>query len=228
MRCARCYRACKDTEIRKALIADKQKRDEEWLNIYWWGCPLFAAAAHGDWPISERWRPIENYRGQYDVSDLGRVRCWYYNVAGVYYKRAVPRLVKSSVNSGGYPGLHLVDWHTGGGHQHTVHSLVCETFRGFRPSKNYVVGHRNGNPLDNRLSNLGWITYRENEADKERHGTKMFGERNHGAKLSAPQVIEMRERKSRGESIYTLSKVFGVRPTVISKICRRQAWRHIP
>lgn len=43
-----------------------------------------------------------------------------------------------------------------------VHRLVCWTFHGPPPTSNHQVNHINENPLDNRASNLEWVTRDEN------------------------------------------------------------------
>lgn len=226
MRCRRCALLSDDPIVRQRLIEAKQARDELWLNNYWWGCPIFTGAAP-EWPSGdERWRPIENLRGQYDVSDQGRVRSWWYNRGGDYYRRVIPRLVVSSPNEAGYRTVSLVDWHTGIKDTYNIHVLVTAAFRGPRPD-GYVSGHTDGRPANNHLSNLGWITYKENEADKHRHGTAMVGSRNVGAKLTEPLVIAMRMDREFGATLSALAAKYGVRKTVVSKICRWEAWRHV-
>ena len=51
-----------------------------------------------------------------------------------------------------------------GGKNRSVHSLVLETFCGPRP-KGMVGMHLNGDPGDNRLSNLAWGTQQKNIID---------------------------------------------------------------
>jgi len=57
-----------------------------------------------------------------------------------------------------------------------IHQLVLETWIGPRPDGK-VACHRDGNSLNNKLSNLYLGTHTENERDKIRHGTAAKGER---------------------------------------------------
>ncbi len=54
--------------------------------------------------------------------------------------------------------------------QRFVHQLVTESFIGARPP-GLEVCHNNGDPGDNRLSNLRYGTRSENTFDRVRHGT---------------------------------------------------------
>lgn len=54
-----------------------------------------------------------------------------------------------------------------------VHQLVLEAFVGPRP-EGMVTRHLNGDPSDNRLTNLAWGTHAENNADTVQHGTHKY------------------------------------------------------
>jgi HNH endonuclease len=73
---------------------------------------------------------------------------------------------KPTVTADGY---HLLSVSFGGAA--SVHALVCETYHGPKPSPAHQAAHLNGNPSDNRPSNLAWKTPKENAADRVRHGT---------------------------------------------------------
>lgn len=53
-----------------------------------------------------------------------------------------------------------------------VHRIVAETFLGKPPNNSYVVNHENGNKLDNRVSNLSWVTPSENAKHAIRNGLR--------------------------------------------------------
>ncbi len=80
-------------------------------------------------------------------------------------------LAKTST-SNGY--LRTILHHDGKRINKFVHNLVCEAFHGARPEAYpaYHAAHDNGDPLDNRASNLSWKTpYENNWLDQVRHGT---------------------------------------------------------
>ena len=109
-----------------------------------------------------------------------------------------------------------------------AHVVVCTVFHGPRPSDRPEVRHVNGNPADNRASNLRWATPAENARDKLRHGTHNRGTRHNMAKLTEDQVTEIRTLRDSGETCRSLGSRYGVHPATVSDICRRRIWRHLP
>lgn len=107
-----------------------------------------------------------------------------------------------------------------------VHVLVCEAFHGPRPDGAHV-GHGDGDPGNNRVTNLRWTAPWQNEHDKRVHDTAMLGERNHQAKLTEAVVREIRRRRAAGELGVALAREFGVTPTSISYICSLRTWAHV-
>jgi len=128
---------------------------------------------------SERWLPVVGYDGYYEVSSLGRVR----SVGRVvrYRDGRKPRFFPAQLRKTnlvkGYP--HLMLKRQDGGRNVYVHTLVCEAFYGPRPKPDWEVRHLNGNPIDNRASNLRWGTKKENAQDSIRHGTNKGRNKTH-------------------------------------------------
>ena len=115
---------------------------------------------------TEMWRPIPGYEGHYEVSNHGRVRSIdYIDPRGVFWRG---RILKQAVQKiGGYPYVGLRK--DGKVHTKRVHALVALAFIGPRPERMEVC-HGNGNPADNRLSNLRYDTRSANSIDRTRHG----------------------------------------------------------
>jgi len=87
--------------------------------------------------------------------------------------------------------------------------------------------HEDGKCWDDRLENLRWDTHSANLMDRVRHGTAIRGEQVNTAKLTAPQVTEIRIRRQHGEKLKSLAEEFGVSETMISLIVRRRNWQHV-
>jgi hypothetical protein len=135
--------------------------------------------------MQEIWRSIAGRPG-YEVSDLGRVRSLDRVVTKMQRGRPVQhrlrgRVLRQGRTRGGYLTVSLA------GRSVHVHRLVLEAFVGPCPAGRQAA-HRDGNKLNNSVGNLRWATPRENNADKLRHGTALFGIRTHnGRKTSCPK-----------------------------------------
>lgn len=53
-----------------------------------------------------------------------------------------------------------------GGENKDVHTLVMELFGPPKPGPEYIVDHINHNTHDNNITNLRWVTYRENQYNR--------------------------------------------------------------
>lgn len=155
----------------------------------------------------ERWLPVRDFEGLYEISDLGRVR-----------RVATGRILKMCVGTKtGHLKVILHD----GDHvaQVKVHRLVLESFVGVRPA-GLQCRHLDGNPTNNVVSNLAWGTVRENRADMIGHGTRC-------STLTAVQVAEIRRRYP-AQRLRALAAEFNVSHGAIHAIVTGATWRHLP
>lgn len=107
-----------------------------------------------------------------------------------------------------------------------VHRLVAETFIP-NPQHKKFVNHKNGNKLDNRVSNLEWCSRSENEKHAFKIGLKSHvGEKHNKSKLTEDNVKDIRllhkiiKRKN-------LSNMFNVSIHCIDNVIYRKSWRHV-
>lgn len=109
----------------------------------------------------------------------------------------------------------------------TIHKIVLETFVGPRPA-GLQARHKNGRKLENNLGNLCWGTATENYEDKRLHGTHQVGERHGASKLTARDVLVIREafanRSGHDWGAARFAKQFSVHRTTISDVARRETW----
>lgn len=115
----------------------------------------------------EEWKPIEGYPN-YQVSNLGRVKSMNYN-------KTKKEAVLTPILTGKYYSVSL--WSDTGKTLVSVHRLVALTFLD-NPEKKPAVDHINGNKLDNRLENLKWSSYSENNLNKQLYRGNNTGELN--------------------------------------------------
>lgn len=119
--------------------------------------------------LDEIWKPIPGYEGYYEVSDQGSVRSIERVIARDNGRPQTvrSRLLRPALNRRGYEGVHL--YRRGRGEGFSVHRLVMAAFVGPCPD-GMEVRHLNGDPADNRLTNLRYGTSYENKIDIIRHG----------------------------------------------------------
>lgn len=125
----------------------------------------------------EHWLPVVSYPDVYEVSDLGRVRSldryrpWGNNL--ILHRGQILNPMRSET---GHCSVDLRN--LGSRSPQLVHRLVLEAFVG--PCPDGMEGcHFNGDPADNRLTNLRWDTRSANNLDAVRHGTHAQASKTH-------------------------------------------------
>lgn len=113
--------------------------------------------------IVEEWRDVVGSEEFYEVSSHGRIR-------------SKPRILKPASIPSGHLCLSL-----GSKRREYVHRLVAEAFIPKISHERIWVNHKNGDPTDNRVENLEWVTPGENIA----HGYRKNGRRHHAEKRVA-------------------------------------------
>lgn len=172
---------------------------------------------------TESWKPVANFEGLYEVSDLGRVR----RVAG--FQAKVARFLKHRPSHVGYPRVNLCK---DGKHKDTyVHRLVAFTFLGKCP-EGYEVNHIDGDKNNNRVTNLEYITRKANMAHAFATGLiNKTGSAHHGATLTEDQVREIRKmqetRLAQGMTLHDVGRLYGVKNYVIYQIISGKTWKHV-
>ena len=141
----------------------------------------------------EQWKPIQEFNGEYEVSNLGRVRSMkrYYGMVG----RIMPQTIQRK-------GYYAVTFHMNNkAYCRKVHRLVIEAFTP-NPDSLPCINHIDGNKLNNHVSNLEWCTYQANMQHAVRTGLthphqwtdeerKQISERNKGQRVSDEQRVKL-------------------------------------
>ena len=97
-----------------------------------------------------------------------------------------------------------------------VHRLVAYGY--IKGDRTLVINHKDGNKLNNCVSNLEWVTRAENNRHAWDTGLLMSSPAYHVRKLTEEQANEIRERLRIGESMRTIAKTYGVTKGVIDGI----------
>jgi len=171
----------------------------------------------------EIWKPVVGCEGTYEVSDDREVR----RISPG--KRTYPgRILKQQLDPQGRPTVVL--YLRGKRRTFRVSHLIADAFLPPKSSADQVLRHLNDNPADNRIENLAWGTYSDNNADAIRNGKfhSQKGVLHGGAKLTDDKVREIRRLYATGNfTQQELALKFGVAQSVISDIVKRKKWKHV-
>lgn len=176
-------------------------------------------------PISEQWKTCPGYEGAYEVSSEGRVR----SVERMVRCRLGFRLVRSVfIKQRSHRGKYWVVQLSVPGREQClfVHRLVCQAFH-LNPTGLPISRHKDGDNRNSRADNLEWGTYADNEADKRRHGTALFGERHPNAVLNDDLVRSIRARHAAKHTALRIAADLGIKRGVVGCIVRGEFWKHI-
>jgi hypothetical protein len=119
---------------------------------------------------NEIWKPIINFEGIYEISNMGRLRRFYRHKQ---HKPNCPHwtiLIPVTHRKTGYIQTTLCYGKLK--KQYLIHRLVAIYFIDNLINKP-CVNHKNGIKHDNRVDNLEWVTYSENEI----HSHKVLGKK---------------------------------------------------
>lgn len=162
----------------------------------------------------EAWKNISGYGDRYQISNLARVR------AGEYIKT-------QQVSTTGYYTVNLFS--ESKAHMVKVHRLVALAFIP-NPRNKRCVNHKDGDKLNNAISNLEWATHSENmiHAFKVLHNKPLMGEDCGRAKLSRQQVLRVIELHGAGVSQRKIAAMVGnTSRRNIRSIINGDTWKHI-
>lgn len=175
--------------------------------------------------MSEIWKPIEGHNGAYEVSNTGKVRSWKGHNQNCP-KRKTPKLLNQFVNNGYYK----ISLHNKGNTKRgiAIHRIVSEAFIPNTENKPFV-NHKDGNKLNNHVSNLEWCTPQENHEHAAKTGLMERGEDRHCSKLTKPDVIAIRKiyNSEKDVSQRVLARQYNVSQRLIWNIVNNVSWVHV-
>lgn len=164
--------------------------------------------------MTERWYLIKGFGGNYEASNLGRIRSLLWSE---------PKILKGSLDARGY--IH----HTISGNKRiAAHRTVLQAIKPRRDLHRGIFAcHRDNNPSNNRIDNLFWGTPADNNRHMVKCGHQVKGSRVAGALLTENKVREIRKLAKRGFSLQQIAERFGISRSTPHKILIGKNWRHI-
>jgi hypothetical protein len=129
------------------------------------------------------WRPVPSRDGWLDASSLGEVRSWKVKGGRSGRRADEPTVLGGGVNAKGY--RYIRDRLDGVNKSRLVSRLVTEAFYG---ASDLEVDHIDGDPLNNRVENLRYVTGSENCRDRKRPPRGVYIDKRNGSIYSRIQV----------------------------------------
>jgi hypothetical protein len=108
-----------------------------------------------------------------------------------------------------------------------AHRLVCIMAHGEPDSPDMQAAHSCGNGAHRCVNpnHLRWATPVENAQDKYEHGTMPLGHRSGTAKVTAEQVLQIRELAANGTTYRAISKQFSISMSHVQTIVAKRKWK---
>lgn len=113
--------------------------------------------------MEEIWKPIKDYEGLYQVSNLGNVRSLNRKIKNRNLKEKIKKFDKTKF---GYLRVELNN--NGKKKKYLVHRLVAQTFLD-NPNNYPCINHKDENKNNNIVSNLEWCDYLYNNLYNNKH-----------------------------------------------------------
>jgi len=177
--------------------------------------------------MEEIWKDIAGYEGCYQVSNKGRMKSLLRVVKHLTGgKLTVSEKILTLKDRNGYDHISL--WKENIEKRFKVHRLVAQAFIP-NPENKPQVNHIDGDRKNNHVSNLEWVTGKENAQHAIKTGLTVSprGVDVPISKLKDADVIEMRKLRHNGLEYPVIAKMFGVAVRATRAACIGVTWRHV-
>lgn len=165
----------------------------------------------------EIWKPVNGFELRFKISNHGRLL----SIGGKFGDR----IINGVVNSRGYRRTILR--YNGKNKQVHFHRLVAEHFLGeVHRGMDIQVNHIDGVKTNNHVSNLEWITAKQNTNHAIKLGlNRVHGFENGNSILTEIAVLEMRELFKDGKhSMAAIGKIYGVNCSTAQHAINKISW----
>lgn len=154
----------------------------------------------------EIWKDIVGYDGKYQISTFGRVKSF----------KNGELILKNYLGNHGYYGVTL--WKNNQSTKRLIHNILLETFS-IKTKDKMVCNHKDGNKLNNFITNLEWTTYRGNLVHAYKNNLN-----NGRRKLDWDKVSRIRSLYGEGQRKLHIAKMFNVAHSTIDRILSFKYW----
>ncbi len=173
--------------------------------------------------VPEGFKEIPGYNGRYFISQEGQVWSTFRNCILSQHldsgKKYLQSLLMRPDRKAGLPRY--------------IHKLVAFTWLENPPGEigvkrgQYCINHKDGNKLNNCLSNLEWVKVEDNTKHAWQNGLNtQIGETSTSSVLSSVDVRNIRLRLINGEKPAHIAKEYGVNKQCVEKLRMYANWKH--
>jgi hypothetical protein len=165
---------------------------------------------------SEEWKEIIEYEG-YFVSSLGEIMSKRRDKNG--------KLLRGEVTKDGYARVTIMNISP---NRFFIHRLVAESFIP-NPENKPCVNHIDGNKLNNKISNLEWVTYSENTIHCIQNNLvkTSSGISHYKSRFNEDQIREMRKRYNLGDRITDIGRDYEIDDSVAFNIIKKKTYKNV-
>jgi len=179
--------------------------------------------------MKEIWKDIKGYEGQYQISNLGRVkslaRIQKIGLRNIKIKPLKEIILKQSKSTSGYYQVCLCK--NSVKKTHAIHKLVAKHFI-LNENNKKQVNHIDGNKTNNFYKNLEWCSYHENLRHAIKNGLRAVNEKNGRAKLKNIEVLQIRQLYKTGKYTHAqLGEMYGIASSTTQQVISRRYWKTI-
>lgn len=165
------------------------------------------------------WKIIEGVEGRYSVSDEGQIRANWADVPrrGLCQRIRIEKTypLKPYLHTTGYWRINL-----GRKNRHYVHRLVAAAFIP-NPENKPFVDHIDGCRTNNQVSNLRWVTSKENALyGGDRHGFASQISAAKSAGVHPGRALEYKKLLSEGCSLREIARRYNTSHSAISRVVK--------
>lgn len=159
---------------------------------------------------------IEEFGQEYSVSEDGRV-----------FSNKTPISLNTRIDRYGYEIITL--WYKGKHYTRKIHRLIAIAYIP-NPLNHPTVNHLDGIKTNNHVSNLQWLSIKDNHLHAFETGLHSIGENRKAgrpAKLTNNDIPVIRQMIAEGYTNTQIGKRFGVSCGCIYSIRVKKSWTHI-
>ncbi len=178
--------------------------------------------------MEEIWKDVAGYEGLYQVSNMGGVKRLSFITYNKYYKRETIHKENHLRPTPHYQNNYLSVMFSKNKKQKRimVHRLVAIHFIS-NPNNYRTVNHKNGNKQQNCVSNLEWMSHKQNVNHAIEIGLMdNAGENNGQCKITEKEAKEIKNLKGKLSSA-KVAQTYGLSSSHILRIWSGKKWAHI-